>query len=86
MLAPHLEAGAVVAKKGIVQQIQGFLWSIINVIGLFFSTINPVRVLNISVESASLRLMDGLLLTRPNGLAIDLIDPGELGPPLIIDS
>lgn len=31
------------AKKGIVQQIQGFLWGIINFVGLFFSTVHPVR-------------------------------------------
>jgi hypothetical protein len=35
-------AGTVVAKKGIVGQIEGFFWGIINFFGLFFSTVNPV--------------------------------------------
>ena len=41
----HREStGQVVAKKGIVQQIQGFIWGMINFVGLFFSTVNPVRL------------------------------------------
>lgn len=33
------------AKKGFVGQIEAFFWGVVNFIGLFFSTVNPVCIL-----------------------------------------
>lgn len=63
---PTPTPGAVVAKKGIVGQIQSLFWGVVNFVGLFFSTFNPVR-------AAAVGLCVWLVLATPRSARVCVV-------------